>query len=321
MVRKFLLFLFIILFSFSSIAAETKYVSSLEEFYMHMKNHVDNVGVMADRLFLEIKRDPKKWKDALGIPQSVVIDEKLKLQIKEFISLHDASKLNTSKEFLAKIKRETGLINDLYTVYGKPFKDMTEQEKRIVDALNVVDKAERDTFIKKLNLPDWGVKLIDEVEKISDGVERGMNPVTSEEMAKVVWKESEAAQNKLNAAVKTGQSAEEIKRLKGRLELILKMEEEYKVHATKFTDYKNVMGQIQKKLRESGIITEYLDEFASYRLIDDYQKFTGKKINPNDPNLIKNLKSYFFQNKNGVAIVSSSFNKATKNQAQIMLEL
>lgn len=320
MFQKVLLYLLISVFSLSTYAGE-RYVNSLEDFYMHMRNHVANVEVMADRLFIEMEKNPEKWKAYFGIPENASFDNKLKAQIKEFISLHDISKLNTSKEFLEKIKRQNGIINDLYTVYGKPFKDMTESEKKIVDSLNIVDKAERDAFIKKHNLPPWAVKVIDEFEKISDGVERGMNPVTSEEMAKVVWKESEGAEKKLAEAIKAGESKEVIKHLQERLELIKKMEQEYVTHAGKFTDYKNKMQKLHAILRESGVIGEYLDQFATYQLLEDYEKASGKKLNPSDPKLVEKLKKYFFQNKRGMASLKSTFNKGSINQAQIMFEL
>jgi hypothetical protein len=148
-----------------------------------------------------------------------------------------------------------------------------------------------------------------------------MNPVTSEEMSKKVWKESEAASNKLAAAIKEGADAAEIARLRNRLEMIQKMENIYPTSTVHFNDFRARMKKLQFGLRESGIFTEYLDEFASYRLIDNFEKSTGQKLNPNDPLLVKKFKNYFFQNKNGIALIKSSMNPALRNEATIMLEL
>lgn len=321
MLQRFILFILLASFSFNLIGAEREYVNTLDDFYLHMHNHVSNVEIMADRLFEEMKRNPAKWRRYFNIPADVPIDNKLKKIITGFITLHDASKLNTDKAFLKKINRKTGLINDLYSVYGKSFKDMTGKEKSIVDALNIVDKAERDAYIKKLNLPEWAINMIDDVEKISDGVERGMNAVTSEEMAKKVVRESEFAQTKLTKAIADKLPEEEIKRLKQRLELILQMEDEYNAHTVKFKDYRTRMHSIGHALRESGVLSEYLDEFSTYRFIEEYENFIGKKIDVKDPNLVKNLKSFFFKNNNGVALLKSSFRPDQQNAASIMFEL
>lgn len=321
MFRKVLIIFSAMILSFGVMAETRTYVNSLEDFYMHMKNHVENVGRISDRVFEEIKKDPVKWRKTFGIPDNVPIDEKLRKQIKGFIELHDESKLNTSSDFLKKLKRKNGIINDLYTIYAKTFKDMSEKEKSVVNGLNGVDADVRAAYIKANNLPDWVVNVMDEVEKISDGVERGMNPVTSEEMAKKVWKESEAASNKLAQALKEGSDASEIVRLKDRLEMIQKMEKSYFADTVHFNAYRERIQKIQLNLRESGIFTEYLDEFASYRLIDDYEKTLGHIADPNDPQLIKKFKTYFFQNKNGIAIIKSSIAPSTRNEANIMLEL
>lgn len=321
MLQRFILFILLTSLSFNLIGAEREYVNSLDDFYLHMHNHVSNVEIMADRLFEEMKRNPAKWRKYFKIPADVPIDNKLKKIITGFITLHDASKLNTDKAFLKKINRKNGLINDLYTVYGKPFKDMTDKEKSIVDALNIVDKAERDAYIKKHNLPEWAINMIDDVEKISDGVERGMNPVTSEEMSKKVLKESELAQSKIEKAIKDNLPEEEIKHLKEKLELILQMEDEYPVHSVKFKAYRARMHTINQAMRESGILSEYLDEFSTYRFIEEYENFTGKKIDVSDPNLVKNFKSYFFKNIQAMKSLKSSFRPDQQNAASIMFEL
>ena len=286
-----------------------------------MKNHVENVGVMADVMFEEIKAHPEKWRETFDIPKDAPLDDQLKNQIKEFIGNHDASKLNTTKPFLEKIKRETGLINDLYSVYGKTFNTMTDKEKKVVDALNIVDGAEREAFIKAHNLPSWKIKLLDEVEKMADGVERGMNPVTAEEMSKSVWKQSEAAQNKLKSATAAASDIKEINKFKNKLELTLLLEKKYPKEAVSLIQYRDRMNKINLALRESGVFTEYLDEFSSYRLIDEFEKLNGKKINPNDPQLIAKFKTFFFKNNRGLSLLKSSIAPQVKNEANIMIEL
>jgi hypothetical protein len=320
MFRKVLIFTALI-FSISALAETRAYVNTVEDFYMHMKNHVENVGRIADKVLEEMEKDPAKWRKTFGIPANVPIDDKLKKQVRAFIALHDESKLNTTQSFLKKLNRKNGIINDLFSIYGKTFASMSDEEKNIVNGLNGVDAEVRAKFIKDNGLPDWVVRVMDEVEKIADGVERGMNPVTAEEMAKKVWKESEAANNKLAQALKEGSDANEIARLRDRLEMIKKMETSYPKDTVHFNAYRDRMRKLQFSLRESGIFSEYLDEFASYRLIDDIENSLGQKLDPSDSQLVKKLKAHFFQNKKGLAILKSSIPPSTRNEANIMLEL
>ncbi len=323
MIRNFLLILFLNL-SFTSLSLaqdSTKYVTTLDDFYMHMKNHVDNVEIIADRILKEIESDPAKWKPVFNIPDNVTLDNQLKTEIRNFIENHDASKINTSAEFLKKYNRDKGIINELYTLYGKSFKDMTPADRKIIDELNHIDAKERELFIQRNKLPEWKVQLIDNIEKMADGTERGMNPVTAEEMAKIPWKESQGVENKLKTALAEGKGSDEIQKLQKKLELLQKMESRYSKETTLFTNYRERIKKIKSSLRASGVLTEYLEEFATYRLIDKYEQVFGQKINPDDPNLTKKLKTFFFQSKQGADILRSSINVSAKNEANIMIEL
>jgi hypothetical protein len=315
MLRFFFLFISVLIFSLGLEAKE--FVNSLEDFYLHMKNHVGNVQILADGIMDQIAANPAKWKPIFGIPADVPIDDKLKKIVKGFIEIHDISKLNTDREFLNKINKAKGYINDLYTIYGKSQSNLTPKEKEIIDGINAVDAKERSLYIAKNKLTPWQVNLMDAVEKMSDGVERGMNPVTGEEMAKIPWKESEGVGKRLSAS----RDPKEIEVLKGKLEMTKKLEAFYDSDTHRYVIYKDRMQKLQEAMRRSGILSEYLDQFAPYQMIGDAEKVLGEKLLPNDPNIVKKFKNYFFNTSQGQARLQRAISPSFKNEANIMMEL
>lgn len=286
-----------------------KFVNSVDDFYMHMFNHVQNVGKIADEIFFEIQKNPDQWKSVFHIPRDAPIDDELKSLLKNFIQSHDASKINTDPDFLSKINRKKLIIYELYTVYGKNFKDLSQDEQKIIQALNSIDKEVHDEFILKNHLSNWKVKFFDEIEKLADGIERGSNPVTAEEMAKKPWMESEAVRKKLNLETNPEHTTDEITRLRKKLDFTLILEERYADIALPYTVYKEHIYFLEKILQEANIQPENLRPFSLNHLLNELEREEGQIKNIDDSKLIVKINNFFFASERGQLVLK-------KNQLQ-----
>ena len=164
-----------------------KYVNSYEDFMVHMLSHIERVSILGEELR---QMYPEQFKSV----------DPVKLQ--QFLLLHDQSKVNDSPAFLKdhEIKNRMRIGKLLYKGYNQNFMQLTGEEKnslkRLVNDLNRVDQrvAERFLYGAGVKSPELQ-KAYFQIEKIADQVDRGMSPVTSEEMAKRVTPASEFMKN------------------------------------------------------------------------------------------------------------------------------
>lgn len=290
----------------SKLKPHLEYVNSVDDFYMHMFNHVRNVEKIADEIFSEIQKNPDRWASIFHIPKDAPIDGELKYLMKKFVQNHDASKINTDHDFLLKINRKKLIIYELYSVYGKNIKDLSQEDQKIIQVLNSIDKEVHDEFVLKNDLPVWKIKFLDEVEKLADGIERGSNPVTAEEMAKKPWMESEAIIKNINQKINLDSDQNEITRLRKKLDLTLILEERYSDITLHYTDYKEHVYFLKKILQEANIQTENLPPFFLNHLLNEFEKAKGEIKNIDDPKLTMKINNFFFADARGQLILEKT---------------
>lgn len=155
------------------------YVNSLDDFYIHTKNHINNVVNLAEKL-LDMVNQSKMLKKYYNIPEGEDFN-KIKEIVLNGIRMHDQAKININKDFLEKHGLIKPLYEELYSRYGK---GRSEEEwkitKPIIDKLNAIDEEIVNNYAEQFE--PWLENLIKGIESISDKVERGQNPITPEEM-------------------------------------------------------------------------------------------------------------------------------------------
>jgi hypothetical protein len=142
-------------------------IVSINEFYLHTLNHINNVGLLG-KLVLDQVLLTGRYKE---------IYENKDIAVK-MLELHDAAKIRTDEKFLKEHNLEEPIIGRLYEFYGKNGID-----RSFIDKMNDIDNAVVVKFLE-----ESGVKNIDvflDFERLIDCVERGMNSLTSEEMGKI----------------------------------------------------------------------------------------------------------------------------------------
>ena len=177
------------------------FINSLDDFYIHTKNHIDNVVLLADEL-MEMIRQSKMLKEYYGIDEKYDFDEIKKIVV-DGIKLHDQAKVNISEEFLKKYNLDQPMYIDLYGRYGKGrSKEEWAITAPLVQKLNEIDEAVMNEYASQFE--PWLKSLILGVESIADKVERGRNPITPEEMgqpAKIASKFLEGQINEYEMAM------------------------------------------------------------------------------------------------------------------------
>lgn len=306
---KQLLLIYFWLFSSHLLAAT--FVNSEEDFFIHMKNHVQNVRILTDSLLELAEKDPE-MRTTLGLKPGQLLTPELKQLTKEFLGVHDASKINTSKEFLERYASREPLIKELYSIYGKTFAQMTEKEKSIIQTvINGTDAKERERFLQRKNLTNEQTLFMDQVEKLADGVERGSNPVTSEEMAKKVLTMTEMQEKDLARA----KTPEEIATIKKKIVLSKKLEELYPKVTTPFNDFKLRASMFKSALEKAGIMPEYLDKYSLYQIMSDYEDLKGTATPK-----AEDLKKYFFENSDQLKKVQLMVKSTSVIEGMMMLD-
>jgi hypothetical protein len=171
------------------------FINSLDDFYIHTKNHIDNVNLLASELMEMVRKSPMLRK-YYNIPENVDFDG-VKQVVMNGLKLHDQAKINISKDFLDKYQLSRPLYKDLYSRYGK---GRSEKEwaitKPIIDKLNKIDEGIMEDYASQFE--PWLASLILGVESISDKVERGQNPITPEEMGQPPLIASEFLKGQIN---------------------------------------------------------------------------------------------------------------------------
>lgn len=283
-----------------------EFVNSVDDFYMHMFNHVKNVENIADEIFSEIQKNPDQLKSVFHIPKEASADSELKSLMKKFVQKHDASKINTDSDFLSKINRKKLIIYELYSLYGKNFKDLSLEDQKIIQELNLIDKGVHDKFMSENNVSDWKIKFLDEVEKLADGIERGSNPVTAEEMSKKPWMESEGITKKIDQILNSDPTTDEITRLRKKLDLTLTLEKRYKDIALPYKDYQKQIHLLEKTFQRANIQTENLKPFSLNILLDEFKKVEGDMLNIDDPKWVIKFNEFFFINSQGKLLLENA---------------
>jgi hypothetical protein len=317
MQRAFILFLFFFL-SMSSYPQDQvrRYVNSKEDFYIHTANHVDNVNMLTEEAFARIKKDLKKYRSAFGIPSHATLDDDLQKLLMDYMALHDEAKLNTNKVFYFENGRKKAVINDLYTEYGK----LAAEE--VVNVVNSVDKKVGLGFYaaRGISETDWRRAFLEKIEKFTDGIERGSNPVTSEEMGRVAYSESGRYLYQLEQGTKEKKPASERAALKAKAKLAIELEEVHMAKAQTYVRARERFIRLNLKMKMAGILPEYLDDFASFELIKSFEKKHGKILDPWSPALDQQLKDFFFKSNEGREILASRIHPTFKREALSMIE-
>lgn len=169
-----------------SLNPRRKFVNSVVDFHHHTQMHKKRVTALALELY---KKFPKQF---TGLSEEMII---------RVISQHDDAKINPKYRFKGKIP----LYEALYKYYGK------RPPKEVIDSLNAVDEKIVDMALKR-----EGFEILDtdtearkrhklkvrkqflKLEKLADFVDRAMNPVSSEEFGRKMWKESDAAKTPMH---------------------------------------------------------------------------------------------------------------------------
>lgn len=308
----------ILLFIFCHSLHAATFVNSEEDFFVHMKNHVQNVRVLADSLLDLAEKDPE-IRSTLGLAPGETVTPELRKLTQEFLAIHDASKINTSKEFLQKYGANEPMIKELYGIYGKSFGQMTEVEKNIIqNVINGTDTQERNLFIQSKRPTPKQMSFIDQIEKLTDGVERGSNPVTSEEMAKKVLTMTEMQEKELAKAT----TAQEIAHIKSKMKISKVLEQHYPKVTTSYLDYKDKAIKFKDILKKAGIATDYLDKYSLYQMMSDYEDVKGKAIlTSNDLKFLENdYKKFLFENEGQFKKVQSMVKSASTIEGLMMLD-
>jgi len=187
---------------------QRRFVHSIEDFEVHMKHHIQRVEILGMRLLKfpdglnpdEIRKmDPvlvKRLQDKL---------EKIdRVLLQKYLKLHDQSKVNATPEFLAHYgfrPDEPKIIERLYGIYGKNRDNMRSDEvirsKTLIDKINAIDRQIGYEFFSAHDMIDsrgnssFMARIMMMVEKIADGVDRGMSPVSPEEFNRTMKLASE----------------------------------------------------------------------------------------------------------------------------------
>jgi len=171
------------------------FINSLDDFYIHTKNHINNVVSLADELMNMVEKS-EMLKKYYNIPEDVDFNE-IKKIVHNGVILHDQAKINLSNEFLEKYGLDEPFYKKLYSRYGKGRNpDEWKITKPIIDKLNSIDELIIEEYCS--NYPEWIQKLIKGIESTADKVERGCNPITPEEMGQPPLKASKFLEGQIN---------------------------------------------------------------------------------------------------------------------------
>lgn len=254
---------FLILFLFLTNVSEARtFVNELDDFYLHMDNHVRNVETLGMHLVDKLKSDKKLLQSTLGITEDIKWI-KMERLIKEGLRLHDQSKINSTTGFANKHKSTRPIIEELYTIYSKP--GFSKDAKSIVDNLNRVDEEVLQSFFKRNNMSATEKKLFLKIEELADKTERGMNAVTSEEMGRKATKGSVYLKGKVPDS---------------ELKLLTWLEDEYPKVATDFKSHKLRMEGMAKRLKKKSPHFRKMKNISVYELVREAEVISEKRFNP-----------------------------------------
>ena len=161
---------------------ERVFVHTLEDFRAHTQNHIRRIVVLGTELL------QKHSEDFPGIDPVLLA---------EFLTLHDQSKVNRSRDFLERYGldgRDTSIQEELWNFFGRWDALSGEDQTRVQDLkkdLNAVDHAVALDFFGRRNLlqEDGALSPVAHnylrLERIVDSVDTVLAPARAEEFGKV----------------------------------------------------------------------------------------------------------------------------------------
>ena len=176
-----IIFLSLMLWAFSSSVgwAERRFVKNSSDLQVHFSTHIERVARLGVALY-QAHRE---------LLPGVTHDE-----VKDFLSVHDRTKVDDSAEFRRQFWVESGgpsFIDKLYLLYGKGYAFVADpangQAKQVIDQLNATDKRVAMDYFRRHDLldatgePNERAKFLLRIERIADVVDRNTDPVTMEE--------------------------------------------------------------------------------------------------------------------------------------------
>ncbi len=276
-----------------------------EQYLIHMNNHINNNVIMFDEMFdnyLEhgipankAEKLPavtaKQLRKDLDIPEAVWKDPKLKSQLRthlrKFMTLHDASKVNTStkfllqqNEYLAPAERfvdSTGkrtknrlVVEGLTDIFGKKIDQTTNNPGKItIDLQNRIDDHVAQKYLNNVDHLDerlrgpWVKKLGLRLELIVDKTERWGNPVSKVEFNKP--KMTRGSRFTYVQGKEIPRADVEIRRPEIMMQYHL--EENYSKLANSYEDADRSFKSFFKSLKNIGVDHTKLDPIRKYELI------------------------------------------------------
>ena len=242
---KIVMLLFFITSVYSSLSLG-KHVESLEDFYLHTQNHVENVTKLSLKLVSTIRANPtyrSYIKREFGIDLSKNENfEKFIFLTKKMGQHHDLAKLDFSQKKVKLQNGESPLIYSIYKSYGKKLDEET------INRLNQLDKSVMADFYKQYNLKENEIKFLQLIEEIADKTERFKNPVTTEEMGRKVISAVAYSQN---------WNSIEIKMIKDLETLYPEVATSYKIKALSFKSLKTRLRSINPELKDISTLDFY----------------------------------------------------------------
>lgn len=106
-------------------------------------------------------------------------------ELKTFLKYHDIAKTD-----LVHGNLKTS-VEELYKFYGTRLRSTEEpQLKHLVDSINLIDRRIALMFLENFKASEQNRELFQKIERMADLVDRGMDPVASEEFGRLLTKAS-----------------------------------------------------------------------------------------------------------------------------------
>ncbi len=292
----------------TSVLANT-FVNGPEDFYIHMKNHVNNVQRLGQEVISILEQDPKAKKAFMGLRHDFELTPRIKLLAQQFLQVHDASKINVDPKFFNKYHVTGPGANELYSIYGKTYEQMSESEKQIIiKRINGIDEQVRANFIKANKVTADEMTFLDQLEKFADLTERGSNPVTSEE----IGKKALPASDYMEKVLKNNHSHLPPYLLENKLNLFKRLESIYPKVAVPYIQYKTEIVTFRNMLFSMGTGKENLRQYGDIELFEYYKKNAPKNVSAD---------KFFLENDNNFDLLKSFHLKDAGKDTDVGMEM
>lgn len=142
---------------------------------------------------LHIQRTRKLAEAARELPEYSDLPVEL---VRDFLDLHDQSKINRSQAFLAQHRlegRRESLLQSLHRLRGTSNSEVSAVAQKLNDVDNEVAHAffQKEKLLTPEGRLSWKALMLLEIEKIADLVDRGLEPVTAQEFGRSMRPASE----------------------------------------------------------------------------------------------------------------------------------